>query len=556
MNTSLAIPADISGDLDTVWVLVCAILVFLMQCGFMMVEAGSVSQANVQNIIFKNLMDAAIGATSFWAIGYGIAYGADGGQFIGTSNFFLVEFENGTGDWVFWFFQFVFAATAATIVSGCVAERCQMVGYFAYSVVLTAFIYPVVVHWVWADGFLSAFRDELLWGGNGLIDFAGSGVVHLVGGTAGLVATIKMGPRRGRFAPDGSPRTLKGHSSTLVAQGVLVLWVGWYGFNAGSTLAASGGAANLAAKVAVVTTISACSACITTLIINEVLDKKLDVLRALNGILAGLVSITAPCSVVDPWHAFFIGVIGAFVYEGSSRLLVKFQIDDPVDASPIHGFCGIWGVLSVMIFATEENMLHAGYAGVTGGVVWGTQIVGVLAILAWTLFWSVILFTALDKLDLLRVSSVAETIGLDKSEHGDYNMSAELTASSADTDRKILQKLLNNYMVVSGRVSGGNGKVNPNEVEMQKTSGWARNDKLSSTEQERIKTVFDLIDSKKSGVITKEQYKETLKHTGLQNVEISDADLTIIFSDKETLDFEGFKTLLLKDYSEITPALP
>ena len=360
--------ADLATDVDTIWVFICAMCVFLMQAGFMMVEAGSVSHFNVQNIIFKNLGDAVIGAISFWALGYGFAYGNDAGQFIGTSNFFLADFENGSSDWVFWFFQFVFAATAATIVSGGVAERCQVKGYAVYSFILTAFIYPVIVHWVWADGWLSAFRDDLFLGGNGLIDFAGSGVVHMVGGLAAFVGAWKIGPRRGRFGRGGEPRKLKGHSEVLVAQGVFVLWFGWYGFNPGSTLAASGGSAALAAKVGVTTTMSAASGAFSVLLFNWMESETFDVMGGLNGVLAGLVSITGPCSVVDPWHSVVIGLIGGLVYEGSSRLLVKLQIDDPVNASPIHFFCGIWGVLSVMLFATEENMMYAGYAGVTGGV--------------------------------------------------------------------------------------------------------------------------------------------------------------------------------------------
>jgi len=345
-----------AGDVDTMWVLICGILVFFMQAGFSMLEAGCVSSKNVQNILYKNLMDACIGAISFWFIGYGLAYGnSKDGIFIGGSNFFANE-ENvdpssedydGLGYHSF-FFQWAFAATAATIVSGAVAERTKLSAYFVYSIFLTAFVYPVVVHWVWdSEGWLCAWKADGKKfmsdseASNGLIDFAGSGVVHMVGGFSGLMGAIAVGPRLGRFTEErdaaGNVIVHEEHNKLLASLGVCILWFGWYGFNGGSTLMVSDGYAALAAKVCVTTTLAAASAAITCTVYSRVLFHKFDLMLSLNGVLAGLVSITANCAVVEPWGAAVIGFLGAFVYIGSSALLKKLKIDDPLDAFPITG---------------------------------------------------------------------------------------------------------------------------------------------------------------------------------------------------------------------------
>ena len=335
----------------------------------------------------------------------------------------------------FWMFQWAFAATAATIVSGAVAERCKFVAYLVYTTCLTAFIYPVVVHWAWSsEGWLSAWTgdDAPYLKANGLIDFAGSGVVHMTGGAAALVGAVFLGPRTGRFTPTGAVVDMPGHSTVLAALGTFILWFGWYGFNPVSTLAFE--YMGDAARVAVTTTLSAAAGGCTTLAIHVALKNPPDVFPALNGILAGLVSITAPCPVVEPWAAAFIGFVGGFVYYGSSSLLKKLQIDDPLDASPVHFFCGIWGVLSVGLFAEKEYVgsvyaqdpdAYGAFMG-GGGKQLGNQIIGVLAITGWVCSTCALVFGTLKALKMLRVSAEDEELGLDSSHHGGdaYNFEA------------------------------------------------------------------------------------------------------------------------------------
>jgi len=427
------------SDVDTFYLLFAGCLVFFMQCGFSMLEAGCVSAKNTQNILYKNLMDACLGAFFFWGIGYGFAYGTEEGtlnHFIGIGNFFLYDADV---DYIGFFFQWAFAATAATIVSGSVAERCSLPAYFTYSTFLTMFIYPVVVHWVWStEGWLSAFVDDsnvTKFFTNNMMDFAGSGVVHMVGGFSGLMGAIALGPRSGRFEPGGEEK-YRPHSVLNAALGVAILWFGWYGFNCGSTLGINGYGA-IAAKVAVTTTLAAAFGAITCTVYARVVpkEKHWDLLLSLNGVLAGLVSITAPCCLVEPWAAAVIGIIGGIIYIASSNLLKYLKIDDPLDACPIHGFCGLWGVISVGIFTTDENIAWAygGDASYSTGEQLGVQILGGLAILLWTLGTSGILFFTLKALKVLRVSEDVEEAGLDNSEHGGkaYNFATEKDAAAA-----------------------------------------------------------------------------------------------------------------------------
>lgn len=416
---------------DEMWHLIAGILVFFMQSGFAMLEAGSVGSKNTLNILFKNICDACFAAIGFWLIGYGVAYGDANNGFIGTTKYGLADdgFYDENSGYHSWFFQFTFAATAATIVSGSVAERCKLDAYFIYSIVLTVFIYPVVVCWCWGGGFLSPFKEDDSKSIN-YIDFAGSGVVHMVGGFAGLVAAIIIEPREGRFV-DGQPKKLHGHNLTLACLGILILWVGWYGFNAGSTLCAgSTGCSQLASKIATVTTISAASSALTIVFYQKFMKKPHDLIEVGAGVLAGLVSITAPCAVVEVWASCLIGIIGAIVYLLSAKLLIKLQIDDPLEASPIHGFCGIWGVLAVGIFGTDSNAAFAGY-DLTGdpfksGQQFGVQVIGALCILGWTVVTSTILFLGIKYTIGLRVDKETELEGLDSSEHGGgaYNITA------------------------------------------------------------------------------------------------------------------------------------
>jgi len=430
-------------NLDEGWVMICGILVFFMQAGFAMLEAGSVRSKNSINVLFKNLLDAAISAFFFWLLGFGFAYGKDSGGFIGTDLFALDDesftatgSSNGVSglDYHTFFFQWAFAATAATIVSGCVAERCKLEAYFVYSAVISAFIYPVVVHWCWGSGWLSPFagddnpEKDFLFDGeksNNFIDFAGSGIVHMVGGWSGLVGAIVLGPRKGRFAADGTVIDMPGHSVPMALLGTLLLWVGWYGFNAGSTLALSGGASKLAGKVCTTTTLSAAGAIWSAVIYQVARRQPYDLSLCANATLAGLVSITAGCAVVDPWASFVIGMIGGLVFIASSALLKRLQIDDPCDASPIHGFCGLWGCLAIGIFGTDKNAEFAGYVGSAGGFEpiqkgeqFGVQLAGSLAIMAWTIGCALALFLTINYTMGLRVDEDTELEGLDASEHG------------------------------------------------------------------------------------------------------------------------------------------
>eukprot|EP00961_Rhodomonas_salina_P063032 846739-Rhodomonas_salina.1 len=394
------------------------------------------------------MIDASIAALCFWLLGWGLAYGVDKGGFIGGCadgiftgcQFATADIYNGAGaggsdGWEGWFFQWAFTGACATIVAGSVAERTKIGAYFIYSVVLTTLIYPVVVHWGWGSGWLSAWgaypdengvaRPMFNQDGtsNGLIDFAGSGIVHMVGGMSGLMGAIVVGPRTGRFDPEtGAAAKLHDGNKTLQSLGVFILWFGWYGFNCGSTLAISGGAAIVAGKVAMTTTIAASVSCITATLLAKIFDGVFDVSMGLNGILAGLVSITANCSVVNPWHAVIIGAAGAIVLYIGHYVLLWLQIDDPCDACIIHGFCGLWGVWATGIFCTDANVQYAGYPNVNDackrGEQFGVQVVGSLTIVAWVIVTAGLLFTCINASIGMRVPEEVEEDGLDHSEHG------------------------------------------------------------------------------------------------------------------------------------------
>jgi len=420
-----------ADNLDSLWFMLGGVLVFFMQAGFALLEAGSVRAKNTKNILLKNTLDACLGTAVWFAWGFALAFGADPddpNDFIGGTtepSLYFLEDAHDAGTLRTFFFQWAFAAAAATIVSGAVAERCNFTAYLIYTVVITGFIYPVVIYWGWSgSGWLYPSTDHLE--GNGFLDFAGSGLVHMVGGGCGLMGAIFLGPRIGRFRDDdGKVIEIQGHSTVLAALGTFILWFGWYGFNGVSTLAFSNMA--VAIKVCVTTTISAAFGGASSFAIHCSIEKVPDVAPALNGILAGLVSITAPCAFVEPWAAMFIGAIGGAVYYGSSALLKKLKIDDPLDAAPVHFFCGIWGCISVGFFGTKENIgaawglmdedaIGVFYGG--DGKCLGIQIAGVLAIIAWTCGMSGILFASLKQLGILRVRKEDEMAGLDESHHG------------------------------------------------------------------------------------------------------------------------------------------
>ena len=416
---------------------------FFMQAGFAMLEAGIVQPKNATNILFKNLIDASLAAIAFWLVGYGVAFGTDSGGFIGTDQFFIgigessTQINNWDHGWQKWFFQWAFAGAAATIVAGSVCERAKIEAYFVYSIVLTVFIYPVVVHWGWGAGFLSAWgaypdkngdarplftRDER---SNGMIDFAGSGVVHMVGGVSGLMGAIIVGPRAGRFV-DGQVVDLYSGNKVLQSLGTFILWFGWYGFNCGSTLAISGGLSNVAGKVAVNTTLGASMGGIMATILSKAITGQYDISLGLNGVLAGLVSVTANCAVIDPWHAVLIGGIGAVFFFAGHYLLFLVKIDDPCDACIVHGLCGYWGLLATGIFCYDTNIQYAAYPNVnnacSSGEQFGIQVVGGLCIIVWTAATAGFTFVMVNLTIGLRVSAEIEDEGLDYSEHGGAEM--------------------------------------------------------------------------------------------------------------------------------------
>ncbi|MGK2964885.1 MAG: ammonium transporter [Tepidiformaceae bacterium] len=417
--------ADLAGDLNNGWLMITAFIVFFMQAGFAMVESGFTRSKNTTNILMKNMLDACVGGLLFFAIGWAIAYGVDdegsAGGFMGNGQWFLNDFDA----WPMWIFQFAFAATAATIVSGAMAERTKFGAYLVYTAFISGIVYPFVVHWAWdVNGWMTAFTDDPFMA-NGYIDFAGSGVVHMVGGAAGLVGAAVVGPRLGRFSKDGSSNPIPGHNIALGALGVLILWFGWYGFNPGSTLGLSGGFSEIAGKVAVNTTLAACAAAVTGLIVTKVRYGKYDAGLMMNGVLGGLVGITAGCATVEPIGAVIIGAIAFLVVMLVVDVLDMVKIDDPVGAVPVHLGAGLWGVIAVGLFSSEGGIAFAGYGDSDYGLFYGggasqlmAQLIGAGAILAWTVGLSAILFIGIKMTMGLRVSEKEEIEGLDLGEHG------------------------------------------------------------------------------------------------------------------------------------------
>ena len=395
---------------NTMWILLAAFLVFFMQAGFGMVEAGLVRTKNAANIIMKNLLDFCFAALGYFIFGYAIMYGGPG-LFVGTEGWFLVGAESaveGVPLEAVWLFQAVFAGTAATIVAGAVAERMKFVAYLGYAFLLSAFIYPVVGHWVWGGGWLADF---------GFYDFAGSTVVHGVGGISALVGAWLLGPRFGRFGPDGSPHVIAGHNMPLVGMGVFILWFGWFGFNAGSTLGFD--EPEVVARVAINTTLAPSAGAIAAMFTAWAWWGKPDLTISLNGALAGLVGITAPCAVVSPSAALFIGLLAGILVVFGIDWMNRIGVDDPVGAAPVHGLCGIWGTLAVGLFgqaalgAPKDGLLYGGDFGQLG-----IQCLGIIACYAFAGLAMYIVFKFIDVTVGLRVSHETELRGLDLDEHG------------------------------------------------------------------------------------------------------------------------------------------
>ncbi|NLJ20031.1 MAG: ammonium transporter [Bacteroidales bacterium] len=406
---------DLTGlttGLNTFWVLMTGALVFFMQAGFALVEAGFTRSKNTTNILFKNLMDFCIGTIVFWAIGYGIMFGAGNGFFGKFELFSKTDHGAALGipNMAFFFFQLVFAATAATIVSGAMAERTKFTSYLIYSAIISTFIYPISGHWIWGGGWLAQM---------GMHDFAGSTVVHSVGGWLALTGAFVLGPRIGKYK-NGKINAIPGHSITLGTLGVFILWIGWFGFNPGSTLSLSN--PELVANIFVTTNGAAAAGAIATLIVTWLRYGKPGLGMTLNGVLAGLVAITAGCDTVTPGGAIIIGagagIIVVFAVELFDRI---FKIDDPVGAVSVHAINGAFGTIMVGLFAKGDGISGLFYGGGTSLLV--TQIIGVAAVAAWTIACGLVLFYALKHTVGLRVSKKEEENGLDYYEHGEkaYN---------------------------------------------------------------------------------------------------------------------------------------
>ncbi|QYG95325.1 ammonium transporter [Iamia sp. SCSIO 61187] len=408
--------------LDNLWVFIAGILVLFMQAGFALVEAGLTRGKNVANIMMKNLMDCMAGVLAFFFIGYTIAYGPDGNDFFGLGGWFLADqtYEGGLTLHTNFFFQVAFAATAATIVSGAMAERTKFKSYFLYSFVITALIYPIVVRWTWGGGWLGADDD-----GTGKIlsvpfsDFAGSTIVHSVGGWAALMGAIILGPRLGKYTKDGKPRAILGHSIPLVLLGTLILFIGWFGFNPGSELAAD----LLVQDIAVITLLSAAAGGVAGMATIWLRTGKPDVGMTCNGVLAGLVSITAGCGAFYNWAGILVGAVGGVLVVFSVEFFEKVvKIDDPVGAISVHGVCGAWGTLAIGLFAAKDDA----FLGRTdAGLFYGggfdqliTQTVMVVAVFLFVTITAGALFMAIKYTVGLRVTPEEEIEGLDVLEHG------------------------------------------------------------------------------------------------------------------------------------------
>ncbi|MCW5979395.1 MAG: ammonium transporter [Bryobacteraceae bacterium] len=413
-------PEELKTAIDAVqthanilWTIMAAALVFFMQAGFAMVEGGFTRAKNSGNIMMKNMLDACMGALAFWAIGFGFMFGASNG-ITGWSHF-LTSFDNTApeGQWgyTFWMFQVVFAATAATIVSGAMAERTKFAGYICYSFLISLLIYPVFGHWAWGNLLESGNAESGAWlARRGFIDFAGSSVVHSVGGWAALAGAIVLGPRLGKYTKDGRPRAIPGHNLVMAALGVFILFLGWFGFNAGSTTTADGSIA----RIAVNTFLAGCVGAIGAMTVSWLRFGKPDIGMTLNGCLAGLVAITAPCATVTPAAAVMIGAIAGVIVVFAVLFFDKIRVDDPVGAVSVHGVCGAWGTLSVALF--HEKLFLGGEYDFWGQLL--TQAIGVGVAFLWVFPASFLMFKLIAATAGLRVSVEEELEGLDLSEHG------------------------------------------------------------------------------------------------------------------------------------------
>ena len=392
---------------DVTWTLVAAFLVYFMQAGFALCEAGLTRAKNTGNILMKNLMDFCIGTPCYWIVGFGLMFGGTN-ALIGT----LDPFMQGVYDfgslptWVYAFFQTVFCATAATIVSGSMAERTNFKAYVFYSAAISLIVYPISGHWIWGGGWLAQL---------GFHDFAGSTAVHFVGGVTAALGAYLLGPRIGKYDKNGKPRAILGHNMLAMALGVFILWFCWFGFNGGSTVCLTGDDAMTSAGLVVFNTnLSAALATLAAMIFTWVRYGKPDVSLTFNASLAGLVAITAGCDVVDPFGAAIIGIVAGILVILSVEFFDKVvKIDDPVGAISVHGACGCFGTLAIGLFNTETGLFYGG-----GLATLGVQALGIVSVAAWVLVTMFIIFKVIDKVTGLRVPEQIEIDGLDFAEHG------------------------------------------------------------------------------------------------------------------------------------------
>ena len=409
-------PESVQATLDNIWILIAAVLVIFMQAGFALVEAGLTRGKNVANIFMKNLMDFCVGALLFFAVGYAIAFGGSMtglGRYVGGDGWFLAGdgiFTYGTLDkFVFFTFQVAFAATAATIVSGAMAERTKFKAYVLYSAVISAVIYPIVVRWQWGGGWLFQLDTPFH-------DFAGSALVHMTGGVAAAFGARALGPRIGRYGADGRPRAIPGHSIPFAILGCIILLVGWFGFNPGSWLAAD----KVVGSIAVNTALAGAAGAVAAMVLTWVRSGKPDVAMTGNGLLAGLVGVTAGAWVVNGLGAIIIGLVAGVIVVFAVSFFDRIRIDDPVGAVSVHGVCGAFGTIAVGLFsATEsEGVVKKGlfYGGGTDQLV--SQLIGVVSIAAFVAVTSFVLFSVLKATVGLRVDDQEEIEGLDVHEHG------------------------------------------------------------------------------------------------------------------------------------------
>lgn len=415
---------EVGISLDTVWMLLAAILVFWMQPGFALCEAGFTRSKNTANILFKNFVDFMLGSVLFFFVGFGFMFGSDGAGFIGAPNWGDLSFyKTDLPVEGFLMFETVFCATSATIVSGAMAERTKFSMYIVYSFFISLIIYPVEGHWTWGGGWLCNDAAEsfmMTTFGHVFHDFAGSAIVHSVGGVLALIGAIALGPRRGKYDANGKSRAIPGHSLILAALGVFILWMGWFGFNPGSQLAATGEVNRIAiSHVFLTTNLAAACGGIATMFVTWMKYGKPSFSLTLNGVLAGLVGITAGCDAVDAWGAIIIGLVCGIVLVYTIEFIDrKLHIDDPVGASSVHGVCGILGTLMTGLFSVSEGLFYGHGWGFLGA-----EAFGILMIDLWAAVTGVILFYSIKKIHGLRVSARIEDEGLDIYEHGEtcYN---------------------------------------------------------------------------------------------------------------------------------------